>query len=1442
MHTNVYGASRQRVLDASASTSNAASARRTHPMPAPSPPSREAPALPKFRATSRAVKKRALPRKKKQRSPVSAVTREINDAIAGLAAIPNPPLLDSVHNCCAPVSFFTWLSALCGAHATNIIGSDIAPAFPLLIPGRTWRLACAQAQIYAYAGFVPLVGDAVAVARLLRITCCGIAAANRKGEADIVTAFYSAMNMRAVSRFAYAVLERWRQMMAVSGSASENVAVCDSAAALDALVQVELDPFRAPCVALPERRMLVTAFCEKGRLENMLDRMGVYFDAIHQPGRPSINMGRSIALILCRHMPLLNTANAVPHLGDELWMRYRAVVYRAFTSFADNKAFWPTLGSCFRVVGKNPNNDQKRMAIAMSAVMVKCPKTCMALFDNKLPLGHLLKGISSHMKKAAADPVAWAAHNRRMDDTPHLFTHLDVIVFALSSRKVQDALLGDDYRKEFLETLEKLLQKTMSFSKADFVNSAVYAARHDFCQRKPPVPGDVEDGEEKINMARAFAFALQVFGRLSTPTFEALLRIRGNESKSTADFFRWFFRLQRSVDRWVPIVRDGKKCREIILTDEDVNLWSCRFEWLRLRICKRTDVKPAPKPKPKVLAMPKIAFPDFKKTELGKVLSTKAQYRPFDYDSENLSFMANHFDGLARDDLARFDPTYSQPARWTKISRNVFVSGSKKLLSKKDIALPDRCSCILKAGKICGEDDCENRGMKIECSLKCHGGSKCLNRRMQKGLTAKVRVVEMKGKGFGLLAEENLAPGTLIGEYCGEILDQTEFKKREKAYEHERHFYFMALTPKLTIDASRMSSVTRFINHSCAPNAEAEKWNSDREPRVAIVATRSIRKGEEITFDYSASARSIKAKPCLCKAPNCRGSLTTAADDAVPVKAGPITPVNRAAEKIASAKKSLLKASRFRDAAKKARSKRDLIFTDDKRIESWKPIAARTFFKIPRKKVVPATPAEKPSAKPSGKPAGKQPGAPMLPQKRKAEGPPMNKFKNRQGLAWQARQSFGLTRQVAPGPKPGRKRGVFQPAPSRKPKKIERGGHFGARKTLTHRDRIARYNPDDSDYSVCSNGKQAKEDQWEYEIPELRELNPFLRDDGFYGDAIPQIDDGKLTSYWAEVQNPFRLDYPNYKKRAEEALKRERDVVEAKRIAHAKAEARAHAEAKARAEAEALEREGPRYEPTLPPGYTKEPPPQQQQPNGYDRGYNQQHNQQQPYQRYDRHPQHPPRQDARHDQRQNTRHDQRPNDRNYAGQHAPTQGGNHHRYGQNNRYQRPANNAPNHAPNHGPNRAPNHPPNRAPNHPPIRAPNHAPNRPAPGYGGGAPPRGNYDRAAANTPASSNQQAYRNAPPPPYDRRSRYDRPRDHSRPRDNSRPRNNSRPRDNSRPHEHPRPHPPHAAPHGVRPHEQPPQHHLRNAQGHGPPRGRDQQQQPYGRGPRGGYPPYGGR
>lgn len=187
---------------------------------------------------------------------------------------------------------------------------------------------------------------------------------------------------------------------------------------------------------------------------------------------------------------------------------------------------------------------------------------------------------------------------------------------------------------------------------------------------------------------------------------------------------------------------------------------------------------------------------------------------------------------------------------------------------------PDAC---------CG-DDCLNRLLYIECSpdicslagvCDSEGRPVCNNMRLQRGLGKKVYTKPTPGKGWGLFAGEDIAPGDFVTEYVGEIMndEQVEARLLEYKEQNEVHFHMMQLQSGYVIDAGRMGNKARFINHSCDPNCDAHKWYIGKAMRIGIVAQRAIPKDAEITYDYQWDNFSVHRVECKCGADNCVGFL-----------------------------------------------------------------------------------------------------------------------------------------------------------------------------------------------------------------------------------------------------------------------------------------------------------------------------------------------------------------------------------------------------------------------------------------------------------------------------------------------------------------------------------------------------------------------------------------
>jgi len=171
--------------------------------------------------------------------------------------------------------------------------------------------------------------------------------------------------------------------------------------------------------------------------------------------------------------------------------------------------------------------------------------------------------------------------------------------------------------------------------------------------------------------------------------------------------------------------------------------------------------------------------------------------------------------------------------------------------------------------------DCDSGGLNSKTNVECFPYKKgCKNQLMGSGGArkyARTHVQDVGDRGKGLFARQDISAGEYIMQYTGEILGQAEYERRfhwdDMIGRH--HSYYMDLHNNCVIDASRYGNDARFINHSCEPNAETQKWNVKGFECVGIFALRDIRYGEEITFDYHA-VRQEEARVCLCGASTCR--------------------------------------------------------------------------------------------------------------------------------------------------------------------------------------------------------------------------------------------------------------------------------------------------------------------------------------------------------------------------------------------------------------------------------------------------------------------------------------------------------------------------------------------------------------------------------------------
>ncbi len=128
-----------------------------------------------------------------------------------------------------------------------------------------------------------------------------------------------------------------------------------------------------------------------------------------------------------------------------------------------------------------------------------------------------------------------------------------------------------------------------------------------------------------------------------------------------------------------------------------------------------------------------------------------------------------------------------------------------------------------------------------------------------------VHFKKSKIHGWGGFAKTDIRKGKRIIEYVGKKLTK---KEAEQALE-DLNCYVFTVNDDFDLDGSVKWNPARYINHSCDPNCEADV----KKDRVWIYATRKIKKGEELGYNYGHDLDDWEDRPCCCGAKSCVGYM-----------------------------------------------------------------------------------------------------------------------------------------------------------------------------------------------------------------------------------------------------------------------------------------------------------------------------------------------------------------------------------------------------------------------------------------------------------------------------------------------------------------------------------------------------------------------------------------
>ena len=120
--------------------------------------------------------------------------------------------------------------------------------------------------------------------------------------------------------------------------------------------------------------------------------------------------------------------------------------------------------------------------------------------------------------------------------------------------------------------------------------------------------------------------------------------------------------------------------------------------------------------------------------------------------------------------------------------------------------------------------------------------------------------------GWGVYAAHTIDEDTRIVEYKGELVSQAEGWRREQRYLPRQRIWIFNVNERWVRDAAFGGNIARYINHACRPNCYVDVVGRT----IWILASRRIRTGEELTYDYNTDgAAGIR---CRCR-PRCRRVL-----------------------------------------------------------------------------------------------------------------------------------------------------------------------------------------------------------------------------------------------------------------------------------------------------------------------------------------------------------------------------------------------------------------------------------------------------------------------------------------------------------------------------------------------------------------------------------------
>ncbi len=147
--------------------------------------------------------------------------------------------------------------------------------------------------------------------------------------------------------------------------------------------------------------------------------------------------------------------------------------------------------------------------------------------------------------------------------------------------------------------------------------------------------------------------------------------------------------------------------------------------------------------------------------------------------------------------------------------------------------------------KMAGHTGLEQKRISGKCIIDC------MNKNVEVRKSAK--------QGMGVFASRDFSKG----DFVLEIDDSHVVTDESKLTKEQHEFHCDYFSNKIVL----MQEPEVYINHSCDPNVYVKTKNGVRN----VYALQDIKKGDEITYDYSVNGDNEGVFKCNCGSQNCRG-------------------------------------------------------------------------------------------------------------------------------------------------------------------------------------------------------------------------------------------------------------------------------------------------------------------------------------------------------------------------------------------------------------------------------------------------------------------------------------------------------------------------------------------------------------------------------------------